>query len=133
MIKENELRIGNLVTDKWSKSKWPFKITSIGKIRCTYLGNQEFNAKYENIEPIELTEEWLIKFGFIRIDEIIFQKIINNQVLTFNLNEGVIFLEGSGTTGNLDDDYCFQIKKVKYVHQLQNLYFCLTGEELKIN
>ena len=66
MIKANELRIGNsvmffgyhvvwglqsneamLFTKKPSGTDDPFRIVS-----------------YQNIEPIPLTEEWLIKFGF---------------------------------------------------------------------
>ena len=32
-----------------------------------------------------------------------------------------------------EDDFCQIRKDLKYVHQLQNLYFALTGEELTVS
>ena len=68
-LSATELRIGNLVTDKWSVGKYPFKIVSIGKTICHYFGHQKFSAKYEDLEPIQLTEEWLLKFGFEKLTD----------------------------------------------------------------
>jgi hypothetical protein len=74
---------------------------------------------YDEIKPIELTEEWLLKFGFK-------QTFISKIHLTFDkgsfhllkrVNHIQIWYE------NID---------VKYVHQLQNLYFALTNQELTI-
>ena len=71
----------------------------------------------ENIEPIPLTEEWLIKMGFI----------------TDKLN-GFDHYKG-------DFEICLPnyfmwkdslLNSIKHVHQLQNLYFALTSKELKI-
>lgn len=72
---------------------------------------------------VSLTEEWLLKFGF---------KDRGNR-------------EGPGKRiGNFQIFHSFEApfeywhelssnnNKIKYVHQLQNLYFALTGEELNI-
>ncbi|AZB01273.1 hypothetical protein EG359_17365 [Chryseobacterium joostei] len=72
------------------------------------------------VKPIDLTEEWLIKFGFTRqpwglvIGKILF-KDKNHECKELTLEVG----NGFRTT-------------VTYVHQLQNLFHSLTGEELTI-
>lgn len=71
-------------------------------------------------EPIPLTEEWLIKFGFIKNTRFYRHpktmwdySLIDNELELF-----------SGWDGDTYTVSC------KYVHQLQNLYFALTGQEL---
>jgi hypothetical protein len=73
-----------------------------------------------NYEPIPITEEWLLKFGFEKSFD-------TNFTLEFLHHELEINISGYGTWLNTQD-----IVSVKYVHQLQNLYFALTGEELTI-
>tara|TARA_R110000796_G_scaffold58965_5_gene135843 strand:+ start:3162 stop:3488 length:327 start_codon:yes stop_codon:yes gene_type:complete len=67
--------------------------------------------------PIPLTEEWLVKFGFENAED--------DGVIGFN---GLYFWDR-------EDGYSLIISgtPVKHVHQLQNLYFALTNEELTIN
>ena len=68
--------------------------------------------------PIPLTEEWLLKLGFYK----------------YKGNNSDCFLNGFETACNMTMLFWKgnQIKNIKYVHQLQNLYFALTGEELTI-
>ena len=118
-LRKTELRIGNLVTDKWSVGKYPFKIVSLGKTICHYFGHQKFSAKYEDLEPIPLNKEWLLKFGFEKDNELNFVKFSFKVHFWSNYNSYMYGWIG----GNIE---------IKYVHQLQNLYFALTGEELTI-
>ena len=79
-------------------------------------------------EPIELTEEWLLKFGY-GVDRefdhhFIDNTSIKNEVLRYSTYSKLFTIEG-----DLGD--VIEIP-LQYVHQLQNLYFALTGEELKI-
>jgi hypothetical protein len=78
-------------------------------------------------EPIPLTEEWLLKFKFKKdLDgSFVFGLISvfkdkrlkqNVYIYTEDINEGRWVV--------IND------LKLQYVHQLQNLYFALTGEEL---
>jgi predicted RNA-binding Zn-ribbon protein involved in translation (DUF1610 family) len=76
-------------------------------------------------KPIPLTEEWLLKFGF----EINRQTKEENNIWKRNWEEGCFEVEQIGTGFYLWDNYCYGTK-IKYVHQIQNLYFALTGEEL---
>ena len=106
-MKASELRIGNFynqfgnITEvDWSVLK-DLKDAPIDQLWC---------------KPIPLTEEWLLKFGFDKID---FQ-FIKNGIKLFPIRD--LYYRGN-----------FPIKSdIKYVHQLQNLYFALTGEELTI-
>lgn len=74
-----------------------------------------------DIEPIPLTETWLLEFGFktqgIRISKDWFYLWYDDKKIVFALAE---IQEETGA-----------YLVMKYVHQLQNLYFALTGEELK--
>jgi uncharacterized protein YukJ len=75
--------------------------------------------------PIPITEEWLLKFGFTRI-----------KSKTTYCDDG--FIDVWNKDGFLLDDkgvlieYTENFVRIYYVHQLQNLYFALQGEELSI-
>jgi len=96
-MKANELRIGNLV----SYDGRIFEIDTIAKEFPT-LNTIEFGigvVDWENIEPIPLPEEWLIKFGFEKDD--VFDKFFTYlpihdlciDKLSFRVNEGFICYE----------------------------------------
>ncbi len=111
-MEAKELKIGNLVDH--------FGIT---KINAGMIAECEINPSRYN--PIPLTEEWYIKFDFNKISKNILYNenypIITGVDLKFEKNGVVLKLNGelSGES------------KIKYVHQLQNLYFALTGKELE--
>jgi hypothetical protein len=79
------------------------------------------------------------------IDEIDFMTITKEILLNFGaeLDRGVYRLEKMkgyfnliNLKGNLFYEYNIhqvQMCKIQYVHQLQNLYYVLTGNELKLN
>lgn len=76
------------------------------------------------IEPIPLTPEILEKAGFMWS---IYHQAFHKEGFPFDVNEGnewftlYTFKKSTHITSCL-----------KYLHQLQNLFFALTGEELKI-
>jgi hypothetical protein len=123
MIKASELRIGNLV--KYDKRV--FEIDIIAHEFPT-LNTAEFGigvVDWNNIEPIPLTEEWLLKFG---ID---FTSEKEWYHLTFTIKD--LLFETSSSIKGFTYNLCFDNQiNFQYVHQLQNLYFALTGEELTI-
>ncbi|MFH1348413.1 MAG: hypothetical protein ABIH58_02145 [Patescibacteria group bacterium] len=79
----------------------------------------------DTVYPVPLTEEWLLKFGF-EYDTITYSRgeLMLSSHSDIDLSSYNVWW-GTLTYGNLN----FQIK---YVHQLQNLYFALTGDELTI-
>ena len=83
-------------------------------------------------EPIELTEEFAKKHIKDLKEEIIVGNI--TSCLLKNEKISVIFADGKMyrlVVYNYEDDNQFHID-IKYLHQLQNAYYCLTNEELEI-
>jgi hypothetical protein len=127
-----ELRVGNLIGIKLKTypQNW-FKVLEIGQtMKCTdsWKGNVHESGFWDigEFEGIPLNEEWLIKFQF--------QPCESSVVSAMSLK-----LKG-GNTINICDDGSFSIDLGKYgapfdgplefIHQLQNLYFALTQQEL---
>lgn len=123
-MKAKELRIGNYVL----KNK-KFHYVNWRTIRDIYYDDIDSEDVFE---PHQITEEWLLKFGFEKSDSSIYwhQKTIANDVKLCVSNIGYIEIEDMDDTiielSNSVNSGC------EYVHQLQNLYFALTGEELKL-
>lgn len=117
MIDPKELRLGNLV--KYFDTK---ECICIYEIQCRYEDTYSINDINNNklIEPIELTEEWLLKFGFEKENDYMYS-INKGTVDYFPLwifSDGIYFCRLSKPI------------KLKYVHKLQNLYFELREKEL---
>jgi hypothetical protein len=132
MIEQNELRIGNMV-QVLGHIETVKEITTLGGTHemGVVLGewgehSSDFNyngkafASLGIVLPIPLTEEMLLKCGFKKDLANVFHDKIS-------LYEGKIKEEGFRLYGQ----YAIEKVKVKYLHQLQNLYFTLTGNELK--
>jgi hypothetical protein len=119
-MKANELRIGNLIY--YSDKQTTCSVTDI-TISHIYEGAM---AAY----PIPLTEEWLLKFGF-RIRDVktakkhVFYSQFKEHAYGFSRCRIVLGAESRVLLGGT-------VIPCSYVHQLQNLYFALTGEELTI-
>jgi hypothetical protein len=123
-MKAEELRLGNLVSNMNPRHNDSIlTIESIGD-------NHEVNVFYRKyllseLEPIPLTEEWLIKFGFSREAKIggdgVEFRVYHFDILTFNTNHGWWY-----KCQPMNDT------PLEYVHQLQNFYFALTGKELTL-
>ncbi len=118
-MKSSDLRIGNLV-DLGNRIA---KVTEINHLACVVVDLEETQdtiEDYERVKGIILTEEWLEKFGFKRSG-------------LYNLKDEVYIYDEYGLI-DTGFEYRFNYTqiKLKYVHQLQNLYFALTEEELEI-
>lgn len=134
-MKPQELRIGNLVcyNDKVVTVK---EITkhNIGYHTEPYEMRMNY-ARLREIEPIPITEEWLAKIGFILPEHKEFYVMCcingkdNSIRLTryFNLWNAEIFASHPEVV-MLEHI----IKGLRFVHQLQNAYYLLTGNELEI-
>ena len=122
IMKAEELRIGNSIIingDVVNNIGW-------GVIKDVSDKNIGFKDCYLDIlkhEPIPLTEEWLESFGFINQDDKMYE-------LSYDQFDFECYYSYSGGTWNSRLNEVDLV--IKYVHQLQNLYFTLTGEELKI-
>lgn len=114
MIKPQELRIGNYVEYNGEIIKLD------GSLFCCYIQNElEFPIK-----PIHITEEILLKFGFEK----------EGGYLSIGKLRGAITVCKAERES---DSLCYRwfVNNIKmtdlhFVHQLQNLFFALTNEEL---
>lgn len=128
-ISDKEFRIGNLINyrivDEIDERKEWLEVSQIDYNNLRFFGiKNEMNQDYQ---PIEINEEWLIKFGF--------EKIIDNEfTLRYELKKDPRFdyflPKHNLKTFGLRFTGCTFFDIVKYVHQLQNFYFALTGREL---
>lgn len=120
-MKAEELRIGNLVQDRHSEECGMIDIVVLGIIDA---------MENHSYEPIPLTEEWLVKFGFEKMDAFGWVKDF------ITLDESVAHYSFDMWRGTYSIEKCDMTEipqEIKYVHQLQNLYYALTGEELNQN
>jgi hypothetical protein len=120
-MKANELRIGNWVD--WNGELGV--ISQLLELEVAFKCGE--SDLYESLQPIPLTEEWLLKFGFEMINSSpINYKIYCLKDITFNV------IKDSNIKLYNKIVYSEQYKLIESVNQLQNLYFALTGEELTI-
>jgi len=115
MVKATELRIGNYV---WGGSDRHEQIAEIFRERVvtSFRGNLLNVSDYEDISPIEITQEILIKSGFTYIKS---NKLEHDEL-------GQFISQGNGF-------YMTEVlPEMKYVHQLQNAFYAFTGKEIEI-
>lgn len=123
-MKANELRTGNWVTDS-EHLKGDFQVKSI---REEHIFQGDWWINLDIIRPIELTEELLLKFGFEPHVGAYLNNVFKKVPFSFTC------LKDTGWNLMIESflgGYSLK-SQIQYVHQLQNLYFALTGEELEL-
>ena len=124
-MEKTDLRIGNLVgiketalhADGCNHSEAIFEIEEIKKDVVQFKGYHA-GEYYKDLKPIPLTEQWLLDFGFVN-DSNLHYRWTMGDILIYDIDDNCICIS---------DTWEFGMRK--YVHQLQNLYFALTQEEL---
>ena len=139
-MKSEELRIGNIIKQ--------------GRIISFYESGVHvgFGATYSfnNIEPIPLTEDWLLRFGFQDDNKEEREKYkhfptnflrknvtpLSRYFWVYRENDPLLAkrkdirgIEQGEFQVWANQSYCMS---VQYVHELQNLYFALTKQELTL-
>jgi hypothetical protein len=150
-MKANELRIGNYIYKKIHKKDISLEVVEVLSINSSFDvldvknigGYITEQCPLKDFEPIPLTEEWLLKFGFKVKDR---KSNLNTDIFyiptfeidyclfytDFRLDYG-LYVEYTDSPFPEDDEKLYPIIfGIKYVHQLQNLLYSLTGEELTI-
>ena len=112
-----ELRIGNLVYGPLNRE---------GKILSVYMDSALVNLttpasnfSLKDLTAIPITEEWLLKFGFEK-DSGCYEK------------GPIMYLLASNTVIILAEGAMIKMGVREHLHQIQNLYFDLTGKELTL-
>jgi len=114
-MKKEELRIGNLVYDSLRNKEV--------KIQLKHFRELAISEKvfFERYKAIELTEDKLLSFGFF---------VYNKTMCPNRFTKGIFELEKFNNCFRLEG--INRVVKLKYTHQLQNLYYSLKNEELPI-
>jgi hypothetical protein len=147
-MKITEFRIGNLVYLEKYWGDRPIQITGFNVVdrrddqtgiyeefleTCPFdLESDDFQSfisykngvtKPEDITPIPLTNEWLVKLGFVKDS---FNNFSYGMSYIDKKTKRLIVFDN-------DSDSWFEIPvKLEFVHQLQNLYLAITNEEMTI-
>ena len=133
-MKATELRLGNWVEQP-----------NDGVTRVTAVLN-DLQIKTETgyvdkyCRPIPLTEEWLLKFGF---EKVVYDSEKHGYETEYYLEKKDVFFVycddfSLGIYGSVRDYEGNSLaiipphENINHVHQLQNLYFALTGKELEL-
>jgi len=139
-LKASELRIGNLVDylceDKLDDRQEWYEPTVIDWQDIKYLSEKEVRNKglvpdgpvREHYKPIPITEDWLLKLGFVRSN--------NPDLLFFSIPMLHIEIHAEKYRGRYVIQLANHIKpivtEIEFVHQLQNLIYALSGTELTL-
>jgi len=119
-MEAKELRIGNTILYKGKI----IDLSMVGLFQLYYASDTHTDSKTDKLqyEPIPLTEAWLLRLGF---------KEDGNSYSIDNPNG---FALSKGHIESLKrvyfNSWSIMYKWPESVHQLQNLYFALTGLEL---
>ena len=125
-MKASELRIGNLL--EFSNGIQPNEIITINR---RFFSSAAIDKEYGDFEitpyyhPIPITHDWLYKLGF--------ENLTHNHewfdVATYVHKKISFFVHFDGERLSVD---FWQGNEKRYVHELQNLFYVLTGEELEL-
>lgn len=116
-MNSRDLRVGN-----WLKYNNRLVIVDEILFEGINLTHEGAEYKYEDLKPIELTEEILLKWGGMLHG---IEYIIKARALPIKIrfNSGIAYCEFANVY--LGDS-------IKHLHQLQNLYYALCNEELNV-
>lgn len=124
MIDIKSLRLGNIVQFyDWYKDGMykQFRIISIDQ-DSEYLSLSDGTIRtcisFNELEPVPLTKELLLKYGFKK-----------DASGSFHVKNIEIYFSNNESFGVIDN---IPIKGLKYLHQLQNIYYYLENKELEV-
>ena len=133
-MKANELRIGNFISYRDEKI---LKVSSIGDCglrTCNVNGITSGSDCIDDYQPIPLTPEILVLNSFGEDNNGHFLLDLQTDYLEIiPMKDGFYPMYGQKRETSGDSDNLVTLNRIDSVHQLQNLYFALTGEELNID
>ena len=122
MMEAQELRIGNIIEGYLEPqvSEW----VEI-EVTLEVLGRMQTYPNTHGYRPVSLTGEWLVKLGF---KQMYFLGAKIRYFIKGNLMYSTIDRHVEYKNGSIN----FIIRECEHVHDLQNLYQAMTGEELTL-
>jgi hypothetical protein len=151
MIKASDLRIGNYIASSGNHDNTETWV--VGKVHSIGSMNSQFEQLEIETEEemtwffkdsyfgIPLTEKWLLDLGFEKwtwcndcafmplfFGDSLYCRFYNNE---WHIKRMKVGRDKKCVFGKTEGKYVLPKGKIKYVHQLQNLYYALTATELK--
>jgi len=126
----HELRIGNLVIrkDLGNGDERIEHIIQLGE-KAVSSGPIKVICEYDQLDPVPLSEELLLRFGF---------EIYNHPVFIFFIRKDISIVKWDDGAWHVRAGHTFKdateppLCVIKYVHRLQNIMFELNAEELTL-
>jgi hypothetical protein len=143
MIRPEELRIGNYIEagNLYEREALQYKNYDPSK-EVIFFQSRIVGEYLKDCSPIPLTPEWLERFGFRRESEFLYTighadySYVATHRSTGGFKDGGYFFGIRYDDWDLDPNtvhgFAYAINGIQHVHQLQNLFFALTGEDLKL-
>lgn len=127
MINQNELRIGNHITDVWASPGCTFEVISFDTRIVKY--GAKFACKWKDAMPIPLTPEILAKCGFsegmLAFKGFYYRDLVTGPTILVGL-DGVNDVRVTNQLGNS----VLIAANVTTLHRIQNIWQALTLTEL---
>jgi len=146
MIDTKELQVGDIFTVEgygeplaligWRWSIW-FEIETVSFLTLSEYHERRSKIAHREpftidpksgdpraVHPILISEDWLKRLGFNEVEGAFNNAFERESVILLESPMGWYVMCGDGEVNE---------RPMRFVHQLQNLYFALTGEELTIN
>ena len=124
-METTDLRRGNWLYGSYNGFGKEIQIYDFDRKDIQHTDENQNPIPVSNFKPILLTEDWLKRFGFIKVG--------------YNFEKKWLLLHTNRKTGTFDfllnEPFSkkMHITTIKYVHQLQNLYYYLSNyEELEL-
>lgn len=132
MIATSDLRLGNWVYDG-DRTQFRMYVQAIGEdyVYLNFDGNEGdvWECKPEELQGIAITEELLKEMGFSFNGYGIWYKTQQHRHVSINISREFVAIEAY--KDNLCDSRC-TCHGVKYLHQLQNLFYEISRNEFKV-
>lgn len=126
----NELRLRNIVNIKSGESAYNYIVVAITPNSADLIiaDADPFRANcithaLSDLSPVALNTVWLLKLGWNNTSRSFFPSVFAGSIISEDGGKSVRLIDSAGN---------FLSKSYNSVHELQNLYFALTGEELVI-
>lgn len=144
-----ELQIGNLVTDQFypdfdkvitvesiGQEGINLTPTDDGKPYGMHVAEIECEYTFDKLRGIPLTEEWLTRFGFVKNEYSVNGVQYSEPFFHIELEAKgwlVRWIDTLSTWALHPKVSDYNVTPIKTVHSLQNIFYCLTGQELTLS
>jgi hypothetical protein len=130
MVRANELRKGNWVNyEGINYFVTQIMLTELEAVKTVENIDSYRTCKYDEVHPITLTAEILHKCGLIKQERFHYSNVFCSENGNFIINQ---LRDSCEVSYGLDGNLAIIWKGDLFLHELQNLYFAVTVQELDI-